>query len=114
MINAGLHKPNGLILDLEDAVAYVKKNEARYMVRNALRNLNFYGAEKMVRINQVPMGIRDLSYVVPHGVNLILLPKCESGEQVKMVNEEIDRLKAVHGIEGQIWLMPNYSSFKLF
>ena len=106
MINAGLHKPNGLILDLEDAVAYVKKNEARYMVRNALRNLNFYGAEKMVRINQVPMGIRDLSYVVPHGVNLILLPKCESGEQVKMVNEEIDRLKAVHGIEGQIWLMP--------
>ncbi len=106
MINAGLHKPNGLILDLEDAVAYSKKHEARFIVRNALRNLNFYGTEKMVRINQVPMGIEDLSYVVPHGVNLILLPKCESGDQVKQVNEEIDKLKTVHGIRGQIWLMP--------
>jgi citrate lyase subunit beta/citryl-CoA lyase len=28
MINAGLHKPNAVILDLEDAVAHDKKNEA--------------------------------------------------------------------------------------
>ncbi len=106
MINAGLHKPNGLILDLEDAVAYGKKHEARYLVRNALRNLNFYGAEKMVRINQVPMGIEDLSFIVPHGVNLILLPKCESGTQVELVNKEITRIKKIHRISREIWLMP--------
>ena len=106
MINAGLHKPNGLILDLEDAVAFGKKHEARFMVRNALRNLNFYGAEKMVRINQVPMGVEDLSYIVPHGVNLILVPKCEGADQIEKVNTEIDRLKELHKINGQIWLMP--------
>ena len=57
MINAGIHKPDGIILDLEDAVAPDKKYEARFMVRNALRNIDFYGAERMVRINQVPAGL---------------------------------------------------------
>lgn len=106
MLNAGLHEPNGLILDLEDAVAFSRKDEARYLVRNALRNLNFYGAEKMVRINQVPMGIQDLAFVVPHGVNLILVPKCEGAEQIHDVNKEIDRLKKLNDIDGEIWLMP--------
>jgi len=106
MINAGIHKPNGLILDLEDAVAFGKKHEARFMVRNALRNLDFKGAEKMVRINQVPLGIEDLSFIVPHGVNLILLPKCESGVQVEQVNQEISRLKDLHDIKDPIWVMP--------
>jgi citrate lyase subunit beta/citryl-CoA lyase len=106
MLNAGLHKPNGLILDLEDAVAFDKKHEARFVVRNALRNLNFYGAEKMVRINQVPDGLVDLDYIVPHGVNLILVPKCESAGQIDQVNKRIDEIKALHKIEANIWLMP--------
>lgn len=106
MLNAGLHKPNGLILDLEDAVAFNKKHDARFMVRNALRNLNFYGTEKMVRINQVPDGLVDLDYIVPHGVNLILVPKCESAGQIDQVNKRIDELQALHKIETKIWLMP--------
>ncbi len=106
MINAGIHKPNGLILDLEDAVAPDKKHEARFMVRNALRSLNFYGAERMVRINQVPMGLEDLDYIVPHHVNLILVPKCESKEQILQVNERIDQIKKKTGINRDIWLMP--------
>ena len=77
MINAGIHKPDGIILDLEDAVAPDKKDEARFMVRNALRGINFYGAERMVRINQGERGLEDLDYILPHNVNLILIPKCE-------------------------------------
>jgi len=106
MINAGLHRPNGLILDLEDAVAFDKKHEARFMVRNALRSLNFYSAEKMVRINQVPKGLEDLDFIVPHGVNLILVPKCESAGQINLVNDKIDKLHAELKISRQIWLMP--------
>ncbi len=41
-----------------------KKFEAKFLVRNALRNVNFYGAEKMVRINQIPKGLEDLDYIV--------------------------------------------------
>ncbi len=93
MTNAGIHKADGIILDLEDSVAPDKKDEARYLVRNALRSVNYYEAEKMVRINQIPEGLKDLSFVVPHHVNLILIPKCESPDHIKLVNEEIRRLE---------------------
>ncbi len=106
MINAGIHKPNGIILDLEDAVAVSKKAEARFLVRNALRSLDFYGAERMVRINQVPAGLADLDYIIPHNVNLVLVPKCESAEQLKLVNENIEKIKKEKGINSNIWLMP--------
>ncbi|MEI6060459.1 MAG: aldolase/citrate lyase family protein [Bacteroidota bacterium] len=106
MINAGIHKPDGIILDLEDAVAPDKKYEARFLVRNALRNMDFYGAERMVRINQVPAGLKDLEYLVPHNVNLVLVPKCENAEQLRLVNEEIAKLKDKYSIDGNIWLMP--------
>jgi citrate lyase subunit beta/citryl-CoA lyase len=106
MINAGIHKPNGVILDLEDAVAPDKKYEARFLVRNALRQVDFYGAERMVRINQIPAGLDDLEFAVGHGVNLILVPKCESAGQIKQVNEKIDELKKTANVDYDIWLMP--------
>ncbi len=92
MINAGIHHPDGIILDLEDAVAPEKKFEARFLVRNALRSIDFYGAERMVRINQGERGIEDLEYIVAHNVNLVLLPKCENAEQVHAVNKKITEL----------------------
>jgi citrate lyase subunit beta / citryl-CoA lyase len=104
MINAGLYASDGIILDLEDSVAPDQKEEARYLVRNALRSVNFYGAEKMVRINQIPEGINDLVYAVPHHVNIILIPKCESADDIKQVNKEISRM--VKPTTRQILLMP--------
>ena len=73
MLNAGIHKPDAVILDLEDSVAPDKKAEARLVVRNSLRGLNFYGAERMVRINQLPawiggFGIRCSSLCEPDPV----------------------------------------------
>lgn len=106
MINAGIHKPDGIILDLEDAVAPDKKDEARFLVRNALRSIDFYGAERMVRINQGERGITDLEYLVPHNVNLILLPKCEKPEQVHAVNAKIDEICKNTGQTNQVWIMP--------
>ncbi len=106
MINAGIHKPDGIILDLEDSVAPDKKAEACLLVRNALRRLNFYGAERMVRINQVPKGLDDMDFIIPHNVNLILIPKCESAGQIHQVNKKIDELKSKHNIKGNVWLMP--------
>jgi len=112
MLNAGIHKPNGLILDLEDAVAPDKKHEARFMVRNALRTLNFYGAERMVRINQGERGLQDLEFVVPHHVNLILVPKVEEAEQLVQVQKRIDEIKEKNNIQHSIWLMPIIESAK--
>ena len=112
MLNAGIHKPNGIILDLEDAVAVDKKFEARFLVRNALRAIDFYGAERMVRINQIPQGLEDLDYIVPNNVNLILVPKCEDAEQIHLLNKRIEELKKQHNITNDIWLMPIIESAK--
>lgn len=111
-VNAGLHGPDGVILDLEDSVAPDEKDAARHLVRNALRCVNFYGAERMVRINQLPMGLEDLRFVVPHKVNLILIPKVEEADQIIAVEKEVLALKAKFGIEDAIWFMPIIESAK--
>lgn len=112
MLNAGIHKPNALILDLEDAVAPDKKHEARFLVRNALRSLNFYGAERMVRINQGDRGLEDLEFVIPHGVNLILVPKVETPDQLIAVDEKIHHIKTNYNLINPVWLMPIIESAK--
>ena len=106
MINAGLHSADGIILDLEDSVAPARKDEARILVRNALRRINFYGAERMVRINQGERGLKDLHSVIPHNVNLIIIPKCESADQVRVFENEIMDILGKSGIKNKVFLMP--------
>ncbi|MBE9467883.1 MAG: citrate lyase acyl carrier protein [Bacteroidetes bacterium] len=106
MLNAGIHKPDGIILDLEDSVAPAKKEEARLLVRNALLQVNFYGAERMVRINQGQRGIDDLKFVIPHNVHLLLVPKCESAEYLQELDLEIEKIKKQHNISHPIFYMP--------
>ncbi|MCJ7553031.1 MAG: CoA ester lyase [Ignavibacteriaceae bacterium] len=109
-VNAGLHSPDGIILDLEDSVALTEKDAAQLLVRNALRSVDFYGAERMVRINQLPKGLEDLKFIIPHNVNVILIPKCESAEQIHLLEKEVEKLKKLHKIQsangGEIYFMP--------
>lgn len=106
MINAGLHRPDGVILDLEDSVHPDEKDTARLIVRNALRCIDFGGAERMVRINQLPLGFEDLKAVVPEGPDVVLLPKVERADQVQEVDERIRGIRSQDGDGHAIWLMP--------
>jgi citrate lyase subunit beta/citryl-CoA lyase len=106
IINAGLYKPDAIILDLEDSVAPPEKEFARYIVRNALRDVDFSGAERMVRINQLPAGIEDLDFIVPHGVHTVLIPKCENEDAVKEIDGRIQDLRTQHKIKNEIYLIP--------
>jgi citrate lyase subunit beta/citryl-CoA lyase len=105
-INAGLHSPDGIILDLEDSVASSEKDAAQYLVRNALRFVDFFGAERMVRINQLPAGLNDLKFIIPHNVHVILIPKCESLEQVKETEEKTIHIQEKHNLKNEIFYMP--------
>ena len=105
-INAGLYSPDGIILDLEDSVALSEKDPAQILVRNALRSVDFYGAERMVRINQLPKGLSDLKFIVPHNVHVILIPKCESVEQVLQIEEETVRIQEKQNLKNSIYYMP--------
>jgi len=111
-INAGLHDPDGVILDLEDSVAPAEKDAARALVRNALRAIDFKGAERMVRINQGAMGLADLEWIVPHNVHLVLIPKVETPEQVVEVDRRIAALAQQHKVEHPVHLMPIVESAK--
>src|SRR5208282_3447240 len=91
-INAGLHAPDAVILDLEDSVHYAEKDAARVLVRNALRAVDFGAAERMVRINQLPLGLADLEEIVPQAPDLILIPKVETPEQISHVVGAIDAI----------------------
>jgi citrate lyase subunit beta/citryl-CoA lyase len=106
MINAGIHKPDGVILDLEDSVHPSEKDAARILVRNALRQIDFFGAERMVRINQGELGLLDLESIVPHNVHVVLIPKCESAEQVQAVDEKIQSIRKERGVRPEVYLMP--------
>ncbi len=105
-INAGLHAPDAIILDLEDSVHAGEKDTARLLVRNALRSVDFLAAERMVRINQLPLGLADLEAVVPQCPDVILIPKVENAQQVTDVDGRITAICQQQRIERPIWLMP--------
>lgn len=111
-INAGLHNPDGIILDLEDSVAHSEKDAAQLIVRNALRRIDFYGAERMVRINQLPKGLDDLEFIVPHNVHVILIPKAESKSDIQIIEERVLKIKEEHKIKNDIYFMPIIESAK--
>ena len=97
-INAGLHRPDAIILDLEDAVATAEKDAARILVRNALRSVDFHGAERMVRVNALPAGLADIAALAPHGVDVFVLPKVESAEAVAAAHACIQQAGASSGL----------------
>ena len=103
MINSGIYGSDAIILDLEDSVAPEKKKDAQILVRNALCQVNFHSAQRMVRINQLPSGLADLEYIIPFNVHTILIPKCESAEQVWQVDNKIQQIL---GNKKSVFLMP--------
>ena len=105
-INASLHAPDGVILDLEDSVHRGEKDAARILVRNTLRAVDFGRCERMVRINQLPLGLEDLAEVVGESPDLILIPKAEGPEEVREVDRMIAEIKERNGIVRPIWIMP--------
>ncbi len=105
-INAAIHKGDGLILDLEDSVAPPNKDAARLLVRNALRCIDFMGAERMVRINQLPLGLEDLEEIIPQKPHLLLIPKVETPEQVREIDKKVDEILAKEKDAQDVYYMP--------
>src|SRR5262245_41171195 len=96
---------DGLIFDLEDAVAPDAKETARQMVCQTVRGGGYGRRELIVRVNALGTrwGAADLATVATCGVDAVLLPKVESGD---MVQQALSLLTA-HGAPEQltIWCM---------
>lgn len=78
---------DGLILDLEDAVAPDAKDDARRQVVEALAAGGYGGRELLVRVNGLatPWGQSDIAAAAKSGADAILIPKVESADMVRQV-----------------------------
>ncbi|MCW5941267.1 MAG: hypothetical protein KIS66_03490 [Fimbriimonadaceae bacterium] len=81
--NACLYGADALILDLEDSVATPDKDQARILVREALRTLDFGESLRTVRID----GVEDVGALAGSPVDLFFVPKCEDVRDVLAVVE---------------------------
>ena len=92
---------DGVILDLEDAVAMVEKDAARILVSKYLKQGEFGSVEVTVRINGIDTEFwkKDLEAIVPmKRLDGIRAPKVDSAETVKILDEEISRLEDKYGV----------------
>jgi citrate lyase beta subunit len=92
---------DGLILDLEDAIAPEQKLEARATVAGMLREIDFSGREVFVRINslQTEWGLEDARAVSASGVPGIVIPKLESVDDVTTIAPIIKSRYHQHALE---------------
>jgi citrate lyase subunit beta/citryl-CoA lyase len=86
---------DGVILDLEDAVAPGQKAQAREWVVAALRRVDFGGRERIVRLNApgTPEGAADLGAVVPAIPDALLLPKLSDADVLARADAEVAALE---------------------
>jgi citrate lyase subunit beta/citryl-CoA lyase len=106
MLNAQIHGSDGIILDLEDSVSPEEKDAALVLVRNALIAVDFGSSERMVRINPLPRGKEEIEPLIRAGVNLLLVPKVADDDEIKELDEEIDKAVKRTGAGQEVFLMP--------
>ena len=110
-----IYKPDSIMLDLEDAVAQNQKDVARFSLYHALKEIDYYGVERVVRINglDTPYWEEDVRVCVAGGCDAIRIPKTESAEDVQRVEKAVDEAEKEFGVEkGSTLLMAAIESAK--
>ena len=96
------------MLDLEDAVAENQKDAARFSLYHALKEINYRGCERVVRINglDTPYWEEDIHCAVAGGCDAIRIPKTESALDVQRVETVVEECEKQYGIpEGHTLIM---------
>lgn len=96
---------DGLILDLEDAVAPEAKVTARENVRKAIADGGYGKRELIVRANALstPWGYEDVVMAATSGAHALLLPKVESADTVRQAQAILEANGAPESLS--IWCM---------
>ena len=91
---------DGIILDLEDAVAPSEKARARTLIADAIPHVSRKGADVLVRVNRPwRLLVRDLEAAVIPGVAALMLTKVDSPELVQAVSDIVAELEAERGLQ---------------
>jgi citrate lyase subunit beta/citryl-CoA lyase len=89
---------DAVIIDLEDAVAVSEKPAARAVVADLLAHAPAKPTWVRVNATGTPFCFEDLQAACRPGTGAILLPKVESGEQVRMVDWVLGGLEQARGL----------------
>lgn len=94
-----VYKPDSIMLDLEDAVAENQKDAARFSLFHALKEVDYRGTERVVRINglDTPYWEEDIRCAVIGGCDSIRIPKTENAGDVKRVEEAVAKAEKEAG-----------------
>ena len=86
-----IYKLDSIMLDLEDAVAENQKDAARFSLYHALREIDYRGVERVVRINglDTPHWKEDVRVCVAGGCDAIRIAKTEKAEDVRKVEAAV-------------------------
>ncbi|HEU0291874.1 MAG TPA: CoA ester lyase [Anaerolineales bacterium] len=103
---------DSICMDMEDGVAMNKKGEARAVIAQAMKDLDFGASERCIRINSLGSGLEkyDLAAALTANPDAIVVPKIESARQVKWVsdhiethelssNKQIEKIRLLVGVE---------------
>lgn len=90
-----------ICMDMEDGVALAHKTEARAVIAQAMKELDFGSSERCIRINSFGSGFEkfDLAAAVATNPDTIVVPKVESAEQVRSISEYIGMYEASSKME---------------
>ena len=96
---------DGVILDLEDAVAPAAKEQARAQVIDAVKAGGFGAREVFIRINglDTPWHADDLNAAAHAGPDAILIPKVSRVEHLDLVGRRLLDMKA--DLRTRVWAM---------
>lgn len=99
--DAGIFGADSIMFDLEDAVSLAEKDAARVLVYEAVKNIDFGGAELVVRINglDTPFWQKDVRAMVKAGIEVIRAPKVETAAMMEELEVEIEKAEKEFGIE---------------
>ena len=101
MLSKALTLPaDGLILDLEDAVPPDRKAATRPIVAGWLRDRDFGGRERWVRMNPIwgPLGLADLEETIAARPDGYVVPKPRHAGDIREIAQALDRLEQRHGL----------------
>ena len=79
-------------MDMEDGVAIARKKEARAVIAEAMKELDFGTSERCIRINSVGSGFEkyDLAAALATNPDSIVVPKVETAAQVRAISDYIE------------------------
>ncbi|MBD7984529.1 CoA ester lyase [Sporosarcina sp. Sa2YVA2] len=103
---AHLRNADAIVLDLEDSVPFSEKHSTRKLIQELTADVSKGGSEVIVRVNHTKELLReDIEYSVCPELDGLYIPKVESVDQLKHIDELLSELEKERKIpHGQIKL----------